>query len=118
MISARRAATAPSTTTTAMATAASTATVVAADRYGRYSVLHGFRYSVHGGHHVVRLFGMDGPQSVGRLPEVSVVVFSQYDVELLEQPLQEEILEEEAGLLSSGANFQHNGQQLRRFAAA
>ena len=57
---------------------------------------------------------MDGTQSVSRLPEVGVVVLSQYDVELLEQPLQEEILEEEAGLLSSGANFQHDGQQLRR----
>ena len=107
MISARRAATAASTTTTAMATAASAATVVAADRYGGYGVLHGFRYSVHGGHHVVRLFGMDGPQSVGllgHLSEVGVVVLSQHDAELLGKPLQEEILEEEAGFLSSGAN--------------
>ena len=50
---------------------------------------------------------MDGPQSVGllgHLSEVGVVVLSQHDAELLGKPLQEEILEEEAGFLSSGAN--------------
>ena len=107
LIGARRAATATSTSTSATATAASVATVVAAARDGHHGVLHWCRFSVHGGHHVVSLFGMDGPQSVGllgHLSKVGVVVLSQHDAELLGKPLQEEILEEEAGFLSSGAN--------------
>ena len=43
-----------------------------------------------------------------------MVVFTQHDTELGRKAAQEQMCEEEAGLLSAGAELQHGGEQLRR----
>ena len=77
---------------TAAATAAGT---IAAARNGGNDVRVSFRF--HGGHHIMGLLGVDGPQSVGflgRLPEIRVIILSKHDAELPGQALQVQVLEE------------------------
>ena len=59
------------------------------------------------------LLAVHGPQLVGFVdqePHILVVVLSQHDAELGGQPAKEEVGEEEASLLSVGAELQHGGQ--------
>ena len=97
---------------TATATLASTASSGDGGEEGRIRLL----WLVNGGHQV-GLLAVHSPQLVGfgdEEPNILVVVFTQHDAELGRKAAQEQMCEEEAGLLSAGAELQHGGEELRR----
>jgi hypothetical protein len=59
-----------------------------------------------------------GVSFLGHVPRVLMVVLSQHDAQLRRKTLQEEMGEEDAGLVAPWAQFQHSSQQLRRLAAS
>ena len=94
----------------ATATLASTASGGDGGKEGRVRLL----WLVNGGHQV-GLLAVHSPQLVGfgdEEPNILVVVFTQHDAELGRKAAQEQVGEEEAGLLSAGAELQHGGEQL------
>ena len=75
-----------------------------------------FHSLLHGGHHV-GLLAVHGPQLFGlgdEQPHILVFFFPQQDVQLCRQLAQEQVGEEQTGLLAAGTELQHGSEKLRR----